>query len=643
MTPEELLRKHLIGRDFTATDPPTGEVRMVAEFEEMQAVLVRYPFGIPVELIVEESMDCSVLTIVENAAEELTVRDIYQNAGVNMVNCEFVYAQSDSYWTRDYGPWFVVNGDHEVGVCDFPYNRPRPNDDEIPVVVANYLGIELYGMPLIQTGGNWMCDGYGKAASTDLVWEENTNISHDSIDNLVEQYLGVEKYHVLPDPLDDYIKHIDCWGKFLDVDKVLIGQVPQSDYRYDDFEYVANYFSFHASGYGTPYEVYRIYTPGDYPYTPYTNSLILNKKVFVPITGSAHDAPALQVYEEAMPGYEIIGVLHNNWVNSDALHCRNKGIADVGMLHIKHMPLLGNKQFKLDWEIEADIIPCSGFGVKPDSLLLYYSVDGGAYETMQLETVENHTYNATLPFQEPGAEVAYYLHAADFSGRTKEHPYIGEPDPHVFTVMHATDITVNPDSLLFLTEDDVWFGLPLDIYNFTSGNISIENVEQGENWWFVTPFHTYPYSMNSFDTLSLMVMINMPVDYTGTLWVDTLDILSENGLHQVILKVDEDLIISIPEPGKPSPLTFNSIYPNPFNASTTLSFSLKIEDHVCVEIYGLNGQKITTLVNRSIASGDHQFTWNGCGTDGTAVAEGMYLMKIEGADFVEVKKIVLMR
>ncbi|MCD4683701.1 MAG: hypothetical protein K8R86_10500, partial [Bacteroidales bacterium] len=43
MSPEEEKLKHLIGKDFVSTPPPTGLVRNVAEFEQMQGVLIRYP------------------------------------------------------------------------------------------------------------------------------------------------------------------------------------------------------------------------------------------------------------------------------------------------------------------------------------------------------------------------------------------------------------------------------------------------------------------------------------------------------------------------------------------------------------------------------------------------------------------------
>ncbi|MCK7525236.1 MAG: hypothetical protein MZV64_50340 [Ignavibacteriales bacterium] len=66
--------------------------------------------------------------------------------------------------------------------ADFPYNRPRPYDDNIPVVLAQQMGIPLYGMNLIHTGGNWMDDGMGIAASTTLVYTENPDLTEEEID-----------------------------------------------------------------------------------------------------------------------------------------------------------------------------------------------------------------------------------------------------------------------------------------------------------------------------------------------------------------------------------------------------------------------------------------------------------------------------
>ncbi|RLC56433.1 MAG: hypothetical protein DRH89_05685, partial [Candidatus Cloacimonadota bacterium] len=364
---EEILLNEDYERDFTPTDPPTGIVRQTSEFEQMEGVLVVYPLGVPYTLIAEMSQDITIYTIVQSYQQNQCETN-YQNNGVNMANCEFINAATNTYWVRDFGPWFV-SVDNEIAIVDFPYNRPRPLDDEIPVIVANYFGIDLYGMDIEQTGGNYMCDGNFIGASTDLIYDENPGLTPAEIDQLVLDYLGIENYHVTIDPLDDYIKHIDCWGKFLDVDKILIGEVPESDYRYADFEFVADYFADQTSAWGNNYEVYRVYTPGGYSQaTPYTNSLILNNKVFVPQTGSQWDDEAMATYEEVMPGYEIIGIYSSGWYDTDALHCRTRGIADRDMLYIQHDPILDEVPAGQEIDIVAQIVPYSGELLYADSL-----------------------------------------------------------------------------------------------------------------------------------------------------------------------------------------------------------------------------------------------------------------------------------
>ena len=157
-----------IGVNFLETDPPSSPMRNVAEFDRMQGALVAYPFGIPLTLVKEMATDVTVTTIVANTNQQNTVTQQYTSAGVNLAHCNFLIAPSDSYWTRDYGPWFESDSLNHIGIIDFPYNRPRPNDDNIPVKLAAMLGVPWYGMNVISTGGNYMTDGLGISSSTDL-------------------------------------------------------------------------------------------------------------------------------------------------------------------------------------------------------------------------------------------------------------------------------------------------------------------------------------------------------------------------------------------------------------------------------------------------------------------------------------------
>ena len=445
MTPEEAKLKHLIGRDFIPTDPPQGPVTNIAEFNRMQSVLIAYEFGISYQVIAEMSQDCKVTTLVANATEETYVRNKYIQNGVVIENCSFLYASTDSYWTRDYGPWFVFDGNNEFGIVDFPYNRPRPNDDNVPVKVAASLGINLFGMNVEHTGGNYMTDGMGISSSTDLVWVENPGQTHVQIAQKFQDYLGISNYHVVADPNNTYIDHIDCWGKFLDVDKVLIRSVPTSHPQYAAIEATAAYYAAQTSSYGTPYQVFRVNTPNN---QPYTNSLILNKKVIVPIMNSANDAAAIAAYQAAMPGYEVVGFT-GTWESTDALHCRAIGIADLGMLHIRHVALLGNQPNLASYPITATIKTFSGQPVYTDSAIIYYRVNGAAWQKTNMTNTSGETWTGSIPGAASGSEIQYYLYVADQSGRRETHPFIGQPDPHNFFVSEQTfaHIAINPTSL----------------------------------------------------------------------------------------------------------------------------------------------------------------------------------------------------
>ncbi len=443
MTPEEETRKHEIGKNFPKSAALAGEFRNVAEFERMEGVLVRYPLGLPTSLIADWSRITVVYTLVSNAANENSARSAYQSAGANMNNCQFIRAATDSYWTRDYGPWFVVNEDNQVGIVDFPYNRPRPNDDAVNGIVADYFDVPLYNMPVIHCGGNYMTDGWGISASTDLVYEENSN-NQTWVNQQIHDYLGIDTYHVTIDPLNAYIKHIDCWGKFLDVDKVLITSVPASNSNYSKYEQVASYYATKTSAYGTPFQVFRVYSPSG---QPYTNSVIINDRVYVPVMSSipsSTDNAALEVYRQAMPGYTVKGIYYSSWESTDALHCRVMGLADRNMLYIKHLPIAGEKDYQSGYAITADIVPLSGQTLKSDSLFVIFKTNARDWDTINFVNVSGDTYNAVIPVNAGETMVSYYLFAADNSGRRECHPFIGKPDPHTFTIEYNGDLSVNP-------------------------------------------------------------------------------------------------------------------------------------------------------------------------------------------------------
>jgi agmatine/peptidylarginine deiminase len=615
---EEEMNTPLNTKDFNPTPPPEGFIRNVAEFDLMQAVLVTYPFGIPINVIKEMADDIKVITIVANNTEKQTVINEYSNNGVNLDNCDFLISQTNSYWVRDYGPWFIFDGNKQAGIVDFPYNRPRPYDDDIPIKVANYLGINLYGMNVTHTGGNYMCDGMGQAASTDLVLDEN-NITEQEIKNKMQYYLGIENYHITNDPLQEYIKHIDCWGKFLAPDKILIGQVPENDWRYQDYEAAANYFANQTSSYGTPYKVYRVFTPGSPQDTPYTNSLILNNKVFIPITGSQWDDEALDSYEEAMPGYEIIGVQYWNWINTDALHCRTKGVADINQLYIWHVPVLSNVDFKESYNIFANLYNYSGEDIYEDSVFVIFKIGQSAYDTLLMtkSNIDPKYYSANITGAFPGDTVKYYIYAADKSGHRATHPFIGKPDPHIF-IIKQYELLLDPDTLVFGDFDDIYNGVVMNIVNQSNNDVKIEYIKPfGENelFWYINEedIPTLPYSLNAGDTLSLPVYYMIPVK--DKWYYDSLNIVTPAKTYYEIIKVDS-VIATISKANENKKITLKT-YPNPF--METVIFNWQKTSDYTLQIYDISGKIVFNKTGY-----DNIVTWRS-----TNLPEGIYLYIIK--------------
>lgn len=86
----------------------------------------------------------------------------------------------------------------------------------------------------------------------------------------------------------------------------------------------------------------------------------------------------------------------------------------------------------------------------------------------------------------------------------------------------------------------------------------------------------------------------------------------------------------------PSKFALEQNYPNPFNPATTIKYSIPVSEFVRVKIYDVLGKEIATLVNREQAAGSYKVEF-----DGSRLASGIYLFKLQTNNFVETKKMVL--
>ena len=91
-------------------------------------------------------------------------------------------------------------------------------------------------------------------------------------------------------------------------------------------------------------------------------------------------------------------------------------------------------------------------------------------------------------------------------------------------------------------------------------------------------------------------------------------------------------------------LTCVSNYPNPFNPTTTIKFSIADNaSNALVEIYNLKGQKVKTLLNEKLSAGNHSVIWNGVDNSNNKVASGIYFYRIKTSEMDLSKKMIMMK
>ena len=84
-------------------------------------------------------------------------------------------------------------------------------------------------------------------------------------------------------------------------------------------------------------------------------------------------------------------------------------------------------------------------------------------------------------------------------------------------------------------------------------------------------------------------------------------------------------------------------YPNPFNPTTTLEYGVPNRSHVRIEVFNILGQSIRTLVDEEKSAGRYQSVWDGTDKSGHSVSSGVYLYRITAGEFVQSKKMLLLK
>lgn len=449
--------------------PPAAPVRTMAEWEEIEYLVITWTQYIPVlRDIVRYAQEEAKVIIV--CADSFQVQTYLSQRNIPLDRITFLQAPFNSIWMRDYGANTVYQNEVDsLRLVEWIYNRPRFRDDTIPSAIARQLDIPLYSTTtppwdLVHTGGNFMSDGLGTAFSSELVLEENsfggqfnpTNKTEADIDSLMNRFMGINRYVKMDNLPYDVIHHIDMHMKLLDEETLLVGEYPDSVADGPQIEanlsYVLNNF---PSTFGTPYEVVRVEMPpvnGLYPDSPgghyrtYTNSVFVNKTLLVPVYEQKYDTTALRILRESLPGYRVIGINCNQIIPANgALHCITRAIGVQDPLLIVHQRLRDRAYAVNGYEIAAQIKHRSGIAgaqvwVSSDTSQGYTALP------MTLTDSMSQTWTANIPALAGDTLLYYYIEATAQSGKVMQRPMVAPEGSWKFRVSGgpSTSISVTP-------------------------------------------------------------------------------------------------------------------------------------------------------------------------------------------------------
>jgi len=83
-------------------------------------------------------------------------------------------------------------------------------------------------------------------------------------------------------------------------------------------------------------------------------------------------------------------------------------------------------------------------------------------------------------------------------------------------------------------------------------------------------------------------------------------------------------------------------YPNPFNPSTNINFAIPKSSYVKLTIFDILGREVATIVNEKLNAGTYNTNWSAEG-GASKYSSGVYFYKLEAVDFIETKKMILIK
>ncbi|MCI0596125.1 MAG: T9SS type A sorting domain-containing protein, partial [candidate division Zixibacteria bacterium] len=183
---------------------------------------------------------------------------------------------------------------------------------------------------------------------------------------------------------------------------------------------------------------------------------------------------------------------------------------------------------------------------------------------------------------------------------------------------------------------------PIGATNFFVDDVSIETSGVpffsiiGESAGTVSPGQTDAFAVRFFG-------IQNDTAFTAALLINSNDPLRKSIRLPLALSIADSVVGIGDAETLPKTFAVSPNFPNPFNPVTTISYDIPQASEVTLVVYNILGQKVRTLVNSRKDPGRYSVMWDAANDAGAAVASGIYIYRFQAGDFLQVRKMVLLK
>lgn len=321
-----------------------------AEFEKQQALWLSWPhkeaswpgklqliYNSYAEFILQVAIHQQVcINVADTAMKQFAINTIQnslfaqkvKNFDQLLLNITFYFNPTNDAWCRDHGPAFLINPTtNQKAIVDWGYNAwgdkypPYDLDDNIPTMIGEKLGLEVFYPNIIMEGGSVEFNGKGSLMTTTaclLNKNRNPNLSQAQIENYLEDYYGVDHILWLADGIlgDDTDGHIDDITRFVDYETVITTiEENKNDENYAVLQNNLKLLSKMRLENGKQLNIVELPMPKAIIYedqrlpASYANFYIANECVIVPTFQDAkNDTKALDIIQSCFKTRKIVGI-----------------------------------------------------------------------------------------------------------------------------------------------------------------------------------------------------------------------------------------------------------------------------------------------------------------------------------------------